>query len=99
MATCAYCKRDMLKVDRCTRNERIVYPSGTSLPTIPYPTTAEGPCGDCGVQPGQKHHPGCDMEECPKCHGQLISCGCFEADGMSTEELLPLYAESRPQQG
>ena len=33
-------------------------------------------CGDCGVRPGGFHHRGCDMEECPRCRGQLISCGC-----------------------
>lgn len=33
-------------------------------------------CHDCAVIPGQLHVPGCDMEECPKCHGQAISCGC-----------------------
>ena len=35
-------------------------------------------CGDCAADPGQLHVPGCDVEKCPKCKGQLISCGCFE---------------------
>ena len=33
------------------------------------------PCG-CGVHKGELHVPGCDDEQCPKCHGQMISCGC-----------------------
>lgn len=33
-------------------------------------------CGDCGAKWGHYHHPGCDLEECPVCHGQAISCDC-----------------------
>jgi hypothetical protein len=35
-------------------------------------------CGDCGTPPGGLHHPGCDLEMCPRCRRQLISCGCWE---------------------
>lgn len=35
---------------------------------------ADIPCHDCGVVKGQYHTDGCDVEECPKCHHQLLSC-------------------------
>ncbi len=35
------------------------------------------PCHDCGVEPGEYHHPGCDWEECPRCRRQYLSCACI----------------------
>ena len=40
-----------------------------------------GRCGDCGVSRGGWHHFGCDLQRCPSCSGQLLSCGCrFDED-------------------
>jgi hypothetical protein len=39
---------------------------------------ASHPCGGCGTAPGEVHHPGCDLEECPACRGQLLTCGCYD---------------------
>lgn len=33
-------------------------------------------CHDCDCKEGEYHTPGCDMERCPFCGGQLISCNC-----------------------
>ncbi len=35
-------------------------------------------CHDCDAKPGEYHITGCDMEVCPKCKTQQISCGCME---------------------
>lgn len=35
-------------------------------------------CHDCGCKEGELHNffPNCDMERCPICNGQLLSCNC-----------------------
>lgn len=37
-------------------------------------------CHDCNIEniEGNFHHFRCDMERCPKCKGQLITCGCSD---------------------
>jgi len=34
------------------------------------------PCHDCAVVKGQLHVLGCDVERCPVCKGQVITCDC-----------------------
>lgn len=78
MAKCGWCEKEMLdeSVCGCSDNTQVVYPDGLALKSLPY--DYESRCGDCGVAVGGNHHPGCDMEKCPRCAGQLISCGCLD---------------------
>ena len=65
------------KVDGETiKTVQIKFEDGTEMPSIP----SDSKCHDCNVHAGGFHHPGCDMERCPNCKGQLISCGCFMSD-------------------
>lgn len=68
MAICQECKQEMTEAQDCTAREAW---------SIAYdPPDPKWRCHDCNVRAGGKHHPGCDMERCPTCGGQLISCGC-----------------------
>lgn len=47
-------------------------------------------CPECGVSHGGLHHPGCDVEECPRCRTQYLFCGCGEEDdGPGGPEAIP----------
>ena len=58
-------------------------PNRIELPRVRYGDEQEDwgarerPCGDCFVVRGEYHVPGCDVERCPDCGGQLwFGCEC-----------------------
>lgn len=86
MAICGHCEQEMTTAATCAETH-VEYPDGVRLPVVPYENEHVAPedratqrCHDCNVAYGQTHHPGCDMERCPRCGGQLIACGCLSTD-------------------
>ena len=58
-------------------------------------------CHDCRAEEGQLHLLGCDMERCPNCGRQLISCDCkgsmtFRIPYLSIPNLCGLCGEQWP---
>lgn len=83
MAVCTWCKQEMMAATTatCSGNDVVEFPDGTILPSVSS-TDNDGVerCFDCLILVGGKHHPGCDNERCPRCNGQLISCGCLNEE-------------------
>lgn len=82
MAFCTCCKREMLRTKGCkkikidTKLHGKMNPIKVGDPDDLYFGQPDAICGDCGAYYGHYHHPGCDMEVCPVCKGQLNSCDC-----------------------
>jgi hypothetical protein len=55
---------------------------GQTVPRVRYGDEADDwgadrqACHDCRVIKNELHVPSCDVEQCPACGGQLISCDC-----------------------
>ncbi len=82
MGICKWCDQEMLVVDTCIANFEVEFPDGSKLPSlIEHFNEESGLCHDYNIKHGGHHHPGCDAERCPKCGGQLISCGCLDPHG------------------
>lgn len=73
---CGFCDNEMKAASTvsCVL-QPVVFCDGKKLPTVRYDDD-DRRCPDCNIASGGYHHPGCDMERCPRCGEQLISCDC-----------------------
>lgn len=63
-----------------------------------YENEPNGVCGDCGERYGEQHMPQCDVERCPACGGQMLSCDCgpvFDVDEDIDKETLSKLIEKQ----
>lgn len=91
MAVCRYCCREMTSARGCVKAP--LHLDSEPVGRMPFGSERGfdrlGRCGDCGVALGSLHHPGCDVERCPRCRQQLISCWCeFDEHPLEEEEAL-----------
>ena len=105
-AVCDLCGQDMLAADGCTATHAVTIDGGTRVARLRCGESAEeaaffgpdadGTCGDCGATEGHYHHAGCDIECCPVCDGQALTCGCVEPAQRTLGDLLDAYREILP---
>lgn len=89
MARCEDCEREMTAAETCTVEEVLIGNRRFARTPVASVDRA-GRCGDCGAGGGGFHHLGCDLERCPSCGWQLISCDCYREWGDDGEEVIRL---------
>jgi hypothetical protein len=54
-------------------------------------------CHDCNIEnkKGNIHHIGCDIERCPRCKGQLISCDCDKGAYFETSKTMNSHTHNK----
>ncbi len=86
-ATCEICRREMVEGGGCAPTitiegqvyERLRYVSETErscftevgVNRAATPIMGDAFCHDCGAAIGALHHPGCDVERCPRCQSAV----------------------------
>lgn len=80
MAKCETCEQEMRLSNSCNANVILIGAQGDFYERETTYYDDNDRCHDCGIinRKGNYHHFGCDIERCPKCGLQLISCGCSD---------------------
>src|SRR5687767_6155600 len=87
MAICGHCDQEMTERVGCTLPVFDDFADGLTRRRVKFRgTPGYRTCGDCGVPTNSFHHPGCDMERCPSCKRQAMSCGCLEEEDEEDED-------------
>jgi hypothetical protein len=93
LAICQDCEQEMLEAASCTVDTLILDGRRFVRDRAWGPFGVVGHCPDCGVADLGYHHLGCDLEDCPRCRRQLISCGCGWLDE-DTESIVAVAGET-----
>ena len=73
--------------DTCTVY-KVEYPDGTIMISTTYHSDEpDGRCHDCGIKHGGLYHPGCDVEQCPKCGGPVKPDVVLYEEGLNQKTL------------
>ena len=91
MARCEDCQQEMTTADGCTADALRIDGTVHARFRVGRRDTADGRCHDCGARVSHHHHLGCDMEQCPRCRRQLLSCGCawYQPEPAEDETVYP----------
>jgi hypothetical protein len=84
MAVCPYCNGEMKDEISCLPDPLMIGDAiyepirwGGEPERKAWRHIIDLPCQDCHTPPGGIHHPGCCVEQCPACLGQILSCACI----------------------
>ena len=74
IAICWLCERRMGE-DECLYDHVVLNGAEYQRVRVVESPYHEGePNCECGCEIGETHHAGCDLEDCPRCGGQFLSC-------------------------
>lgn len=74
-AICEACGQDMMEAEGCRATHILNTVSGKFVRRS-LEHWSDDRCHDCNAKVRTPHHFGCDVERCPVCGNQLISCEC-----------------------